>query len=159
MVGFGRQPGWAILTGSRSYRKLLRRPIQQVCIRIHSRVENLSFSRYERNGSHAPRGDYTRQHVSPFRCLEYCPVLAETKNEAGDTYEEILQSCKLVIPYLDDFLLNVEHFGPKEKVALSWRIKGSDYPMQPYHFSDGSLRFICLTTALLQPNPPFFLNH
>lgn len=26
--------------------------------------------------------------------------------------------------------------------------------MQPYHLSDGSIRFICLATALLQPNPP-----
>lgn len=25
---------------------------------------------------------------------------------------------------------------------------GSDYPMQPYHFSDGSICFICLATAL-----------
>ena len=41
-----------------------------------------------------------------------------------------------------------------DKVKLSWNQKGSDYPMQPYHFSDGSIRFICLATALLQPNPP-----
>ena len=26
--------------------------------------------------------------------------------------------------------------------------------MQPYHLSDGSIRFICLATALLQPQPP-----
>jgi predicted ATPase len=26
--------------------------------------------------------------------------------------------------------------------------------MQPYHFSDGSIRFICLAAALLQPTPP-----
>ena len=26
--------------------------------------------------------------------------------------------------------------------------------MQPYHFSDGSIRFISLATALLQPDPP-----
>lgn len=26
--------------------------------------------------------------------------------------------------------------------------------MQPYHLSDGTIRFICLSTALLQPNPP-----
>jgi predicted ATPase len=26
--------------------------------------------------------------------------------------------------------------------------------MQPYHLSDGSIRFICLAAALLQPNPP-----
>ena len=45
-------------------------------------------------------------------------------------------------------------YGPAEKVKLSWRQRGSDYPFQPYHFSDGSLRFICLATALLQPRPP-----
>lgn len=80
--------------------------------------------------------------------------LLRLKNEENGTYKEILQSCKLVIPYLDDFLLDVESFGPEKKVALSWRAKGSDYPMQPYHFSDGSIRFICLATALLQPKPP-----
>ncbi|AQQ10133.1 putative ATPase [Sedimentisphaera cyanobacteriorum] len=26
--------------------------------------------------------------------------------------------------------------------------------MQPYHLSDGSIRFICLAAALLQPEPP-----
>jgi predicted ATPase len=26
--------------------------------------------------------------------------------------------------------------------------------MQPYHLSDGAIRFICLATALLQPSPP-----
>ncbi len=82
------------------------------------------------------------------------PFLLRLKNEDEETYEEILQACKLVIPYLDDFLLDVESFGPKKKVALSWRTRGSDYPMQPYHFSDGSIRFICLATALLQPTPP-----
>jgi len=41
-----------------------------------------------------------------------------------------------------------------EKVRLNWRQKGSDYPLKPQHLSDGTLRFICLTTALLQPHPP-----
>ncbi len=89
-----------------------------------------------------------------FNASNIAPFLLRLKNEDEETYEEILQSCKLVIPYLDDFLLDVERFGQKEKVALSWKAKGSDYPMQPYHFSDGSIRFICLATALLQPEPP-----
>ncbi len=89
-----------------------------------------------------------------FNASNIAPFLLRLRNEDEGTYEEILQSCKLVIPYLDDFLLDVEHFGQKAKVALSWRGKGSDYPMQPYHFSDGSIRFICLATALLQPEPP-----
>jgi predicted ATPase len=44
--------------------------------------------------------------------------------------------------------------GEAQNVKLSWQQKGSDFPMQPYHLSDGSIRFICLTTALLQPFPP-----
>lgn len=44
--------------------------------------------------------------------------------------------------------------GEAEKVRLSWKQKGSDFPMQPYHLSDGSIRFICLATALLQPVLP-----
>ena len=89
-----------------------------------------------------------------FDASNIAPFLLRLKNKDEETYEEILQSCKLVIPYLDDFLLDVERFGRKEKVALSWRAKKSDYPMQPYHFSDGSIRFICLATALLQPDLP-----
>ncbi len=89
-----------------------------------------------------------------FNASNIAPFLLKLKNEDEETYEEILQSCKLVIPYLDDFLLDVERLGQKKKVALSWKAKGSDYPMQPYHFSDGSIRFICLATALLQPDPP-----
>jgi len=69
-------------------------------------------------------------------------------------YQEIVRAIRLVLPFFDDFLLDVKKSGEAEKVRLSWRQKGSDFPMQPYHLSDGSIRFICLATALLQPNPP-----
>lgn len=41
-----------------------------------------------------------------------------------------------------------------DETLLEWRQKNSDYPFHPSQISDGSLRFICLATALLQPNPP-----
>lgn len=82
------------------------------------------------------------------------PFLAHLRDEEEDVYKEIVNACKLVTPFLDDFLLKPQRFGPKTKVALSWKTKGSDYPMQPYHLSDGSIRFVCLATALLQPDPP-----
>lgn len=82
------------------------------------------------------------------------PFLLRLRNEQSSHYEEILNACRLVAPFFDDFLLDTQQFGPKTKVALSWKTKSSDYPMQPYHLSDGSIRFICLATALLQPNPP-----
>ena len=37
---------------------------------------------------------------------------------------------------------------------LKWQQKDSDYVFLPSQLSDGSLRFICLVTALMQPNPP-----
>lgn len=71
-----------------------------------------------------------------------------------NAYSQIVDAVKLVIPFFDDFVLAPRKSGQKEKVNLSWRQQGSDYPMQPYHLSDGSIRFICLATTLLQPNLP-----
>jgi len=82
------------------------------------------------------------------------PFLLRLRNQERSTYDEILNASRLVAPFLDDFLLEPQRLGPKTKVALSWTAKGSDYPMQPYHLSDGTIRFICLATALLQPKPP-----
>jgi predicted ATPase len=82
------------------------------------------------------------------------PYLMGLRKSDSRIYNEIIDAIRLVIPFFDDFDLDSETFGEKRKVNLSWRQKGSDYPMQPYHFSDGSIRFICLATALLQPEPP-----
>jgi len=84
------------------------------------------------------------------------PFLLELKNNEDKKkyYEEILNAIRLVIPFFDDFRLDVQKLGQSEKVKLTWTQKGSDFPMQPYHLSDGSIRFICLATALLQPKPP-----
>lgn len=82
------------------------------------------------------------------------PYLLELKNNHRSTYNEILDAIHLVMPFLDDFTLDVIPMGESQRVKLSWKQKGSDFPMQPYHFSDGSIRFICLATALMQPDPP-----
>ena len=92
--------------------------------------------------------------VLRFDASNIAPYLLRLKRKNHEAYREILNSVRLVIPFLEDFLLDVEDFGEKQKVNLSWKQEGSDYPMQPYHLSDGSIRFICLATALLQPDPP-----
>jgi predicted ATPase len=84
------------------------------------------------------------------------PFLYNLKNtEYYKTYyDQIVNAVRLVNPFFDDFRLDISSVGAGNKVRLSWNQKGSDYPMQPYHLSDGSIRFICLATALLQPKPP-----
>lgn len=90
--------------------------------------------------------DYLR-----FDASNIAPFLLELKDSEKSAYNRIMETIRLVIPFFDNFLLKPNR---KEKVRLLWRQKGSDYPFKPHHLSDGSLRFICLTTALLQPEPP-----
>ena len=42
----------------------------------------------------------------------------------------------------------------EQQIRLRWKQEDSDYALWPSQLSDGSLRFICLVTVLLQPNPP-----
>jgi len=84
------------------------------------------------------------------------PFLLNLKNNEfyNKNYTEIVDAIRFITPFFDDFRLDVQKLGEAEKTKLSWVQKGSDFPMQPYHLSDGSIRFICLATALLQPHPP-----
>ena len=82
------------------------------------------------------------------------PFLLKLKNQYPINYQAIVKTVRLALPFFDDFILESRMSGAKEEVNLSWQQNGSDDSMQPYHFSDGSLRFICLTTVLLQPDLP-----
>ena len=90
-----------------------------------------------------------------FDAANIAPFLFGLKNskreKSAKTYSQIIDTIRLVTPFFDDFILEPNN---NEKVRLLWTQKGSDYPLKPQHLSDGTLRFICLTTALLQPNPP-----
>lgn len=89
-----------------------------------------------------------------FDAANIAPFLLGLREEERESYDKIVEAIRLVTPFFDDFILKPRKFGEKETVNLSWHQKGSDYPMQPYHISDGTLRFMCLTTALLQPYLP-----
>jgi len=80
--------------------------------------------------------------------------LRDGETASRESYKRIVEAVRLVTPFFDDFRLDVVKVGAADKVKLSWRQKGSAYPFQPYHLSDGSIRFICLAAALLQPKPP-----
>ena len=60
---------------------------------------------------------------------------------------------RLAAPFFDDFKLRPVPTNP-DLIELEWLQKGTDYPFLAHQLSDGTLRFICLATALLQPNAP-----
>jgi predicted ATPase len=82
------------------------------------------------------------------------PFLLKLKEDEPGAYGLIRDTVRLIAPFLDDFLLRPRRRGAEEQLRLEWQQKGSDFPFQPNHLSDGTIRFICLATTLLQPNPP-----
>ena len=75
--------------------------------------------------------------------------------ESPDVYKQIRKTVRLAIPFFHDFTLKPQKLrGGEKQIRLLWRQKDSDYALWPNQLSDGSIRFICLVTALLQPDPP-----
>jgi predicted ATPase len=77
------------------------------------------------------------------------------REKRSEVYEQIRKTVQLAVPFFDDFVLEPQKLPTEEEVVrLLWRQKDSDYALWPSQLSDGSIRFICLVTALLQPVPP-----
>jgi predicted ATPase len=95
--------------------------------------------------------DYRELNPDASNIAAYLHRLKETQKER---YERIRETVQLVAPFFDDFLLEPSKKGDEELIRLQWSQKGSSFPFQPWHLSDGTIRFICLATVLLQPNLP-----
>ncbi len=101
-----------------------------------------------------------RKHpVSNFRELQpdagnIAPFLRHIRDNHPLHYRRICDTIRQVAPFFEEFILDVEQEGENSVTKLEWKQKGSSFPYQPWQLSDGTIRFICLTTALLQPNPP-----
>lgn len=68
-------------------------------------------------------------------------------------YEIIVATIQRVAPFFLDFVLRPEG-SSGEFVRLRWAHRGSEEIFEAFELSDGTLRFICLATLLLQPEPP-----
>ena len=124
---------------------------------VYNAIASWQIYHFHDTSANAPMRHY--EIIQDHQRLRYnaanlAPYLLRLRTQAPQAYQEILAAIRLVMPFFADFRLAVEEFGQKRMVNLAWQQVGADYPMQPYHLSDGSIRFICLATALLQPEPP-----
>lgn len=65
----------------------------------------------------------------------------------------IRDTVRQIAPFFDEFRLAPSRLNPS-KIRLEWRERGSDTYFNASALSDGTLRFICLATLLLQPELP-----
>ncbi len=68
----------------------------------------------------------------------------------AEHYQGIVKTIRLVAPFFGDFTLRPKVDNP-ENIELEWVEKDADIPFKAHHLSDRTLRFMCLTTVLLQP--------
>jgi predicted ATPase len=80
--------------------------------------------------------------------------LYRLRDEDKATYSLIEDTIRLVAPFFKGFKLRTKKKKDDELIELEWVQKNSDHPFHASQLSDGTLRFIALTTALLQPDPP-----
>ena len=80
----------------------------------------------------------------------YLFALQHTNPKDFKRIEMVIRS---VAPYFERFDLKPDRINP-DVIRLEWKEKGSDAYFNAKHLSDGTLRFIALTTLLLQPEAP-----
>ncbi len=68
-------------------------------------------------------------------------------------YKIIERTVKSVAPFFKEFDLKPMALN-NDFIKLEWKEEGTDKYFDAYNLSDGTLRFICLTTLLLQPKLP-----
>ena len=76
--------------------------------------------------------------------------LYRLKTAEENSYNQIVRTIQLVAPYFEDFILRPNPLKP-DSIRLEWKDKNSEAPFIAAQLSDGTLRFICLATLLLQP--------
>jgi predicted ATPase len=91
---------------------------------------------------------YLRENASNLSAYLYM-----LKERYKGHYKNIVDTIRLVSPFFDDFLLAPSRLNP-EMINLEWKQKGSDAYFDATSLSDGTMRFICLATLLLQPELP-----
>lgn len=76
------------------------------------------------------------------------------KEKETKHFKRIELTIKSIAPFFDRFILEPNRLND-QKIQLEWRERGfPETYFNAYHLSDGTLRFICLATLLMQPNPP-----
>ena len=77
------------------------------------------------------------------------PLLRRLRERFPENYRKIVDVVRLAAPFFGDFVYRKD---AGERIELEWfGAKDSDTILGPRQLSDGTLRFICLATVLLQP--------
>ena len=100
-----------------------------------------------RNSGYINDGDFLRSNGGNLAAFLYA---IKNQKDGEKYYNRIVRYIKMAMPQFNDFVLNPS-VRNDNYIMLNWVENESDYLFGPHQISDGSLRFMALTTLLLQP--------
>ena len=114
--------------------------------------------RYHFHDTSRTAGVKQPQNVNDSRVLRrdgrnLAAFLYRLKEVGTPEFTRIRDTVRTVAPFFDDFVLEPDPTRGGT-IRLEWRHRDSDMYADASTLSDGTLRFICLATVLLQPKPP-----
>lgn len=92
--------------------------------------------------------DYLREDAGNLAAFLY-----RMRKTEPDVYSNIVETIRMVTPFFGKFRLRPNPLN-RRKIRLEWQERDSDVYFDAHALSDGTLRFICLATLLLQSKPP-----
>lgn len=100
--------------------------------------------------SHVRLQSNTRENLSlKSNAGNLAPFLTSLQKRYPESYRRIVEAVRLAAPFFWDF---VHRQDDDNDVELEWReVNDTETVRGPFQLSDGTLRFICLATLLLQP--------
>ena len=117
--------------------------------------DELSFRVYHFNDTSRNARIKHEQNISNCKTLlddasNLAAFLYRLRTNYLSSYKKILETVQLVAPFFKDFELEPNEHN-NEHIVLRWRQIGCEDIFNASQLSDGTLRFICLATLLLQP--------
>ncbi len=158
--GFGRMEKWRVALAQAAKESRLRHeaqdPAHRIAAHVLRAVSGWAVAHFHDTSDTAPAKQACE--VDDNRTLRadggnLAAVLHSMRTQSPVAYAAVVSHVRQIAPFFDDFVLEPSTAN-RTKIKLEWRHRGSDAYFDGYSLSDGTLRFICLATLLLQPNVP-----
>ncbi len=101
-------------------------------------------------------GDVDDNHRLQAHAGNLAAFLYRLQQNSTGHFQNIEDTVRQIAPFFEGFRLEPSRLNV-DKIRLEWKEKGSDAYFNASSLSDGSLRFMCLATLLLQPTLPAVL--
>ncbi len=121
--------------------------------RVLDSIEGWTINHFHDTSSSAPvklTGDISDNQSLRPDAGNLAAFLHLLQEQHAPRYRQIVDTVRLAAPFFKDFVLQPVR-QKSDTIRLEWRHRGTDAYFDASSLSDGTLRFMCLATLLLQP--------